>query len=151
MPSSTPSWNCRIDWRPSRWLVLALILLGLLAAASVLACALPWALKAPAAALALVEGLRLARREARRPAWRLSWPGGEAPARLDGSGGNRMLAEVRLVLRGPMAVLSGRDGAGRRQHLAWWPDTLPVPSRRQLRLAAAVGRRPDKPLPPVAA
>lgn len=32
-----------------------------------------------------------------------------------------------LHWRGPLAFLRYRDATGRRQRLAWWPDTLRVP------------------------
>src|SRR5690606_28884658 len=62
-PSSDGSAPCRIDWRPSRWLLAALLMLALAAPLAVLASELAppaaWLL----AAAALVQGLRLAARE----------------------------------------------------------------------------------------
>lgn len=150
-PSSTASSTCRIDWRPSRWLVAALIALGGLAALSLLLSALPLWPKLAASLLALLQGLRLAHREWIRPALSLAWAGGDAPAQLSNGQGTQALQAVRVRLRGPLAVLRGRDGQGRLHRLVWWPDTLPSSSRRLLRLAAGVSCRSDKPLPPVAA
>lgn len=149
--SSSASSGCRIDWRPSRWLALALIALGAMAAASVWLSALPGSVRLPAATLALLQGLRLAVRERIRPPWTLAWDGGDAPAYLVGRQGRVALSQVRVSFRGPMATVTGTDGRGRRRRLVWWPDTLAAGARRQLRLAAAVSRRSDKPPPQLAA
>lgn len=149
--SSSASSGCRIDWRPSRWLALALIALGALAATALCLSAIPPPVKLPSALLALMQGLHLARRETLRPDWSLAWAGGDAPAQLLGRQGSETLVEVRVRFRGPMATLTGRDGSGTRRRLVWWPDTLPAQARRQLRLTAAVSRRSDKPPPQLAA
>jgi len=149
--SSSASSGCRIDWRPSRCLALALIALGAMAATSLWLSALPPPVRLPAAVLALMQGLRLASRERIRPAWALSWAGGNAPARMQGPKGTVELSQVRVFFRGPMATLTGRDGGGGLRRLVWWPDTLPAGARRQLRLAAAVSRRSDKTPPQLAA
>lgn len=44
--------------------------------------------------------------------------------------------------RGPLAFASWRDSTGGLRRLVWWPDTLPVASRRELRLAALAPRDP---------
>lgn len=150
-PSSNVSSACRIDWRPSRWLVSALVGLALLSALSLAMSNAPLAVKWPAALLALAHGLRLARREWQRSGLTLVWGGGEAPARLIGGRTQMRLNHVRVEQRGPLAVLTGRDERGRRHRLAWWPDTLPAAARRQLRLATQVSQRYDEPLPSVAA
>jgi toxin CptA len=142
MASSPASSTFRLDWRPSRVLALALTLLGLLAAASVLASRIPPPLKLPAAVLALAQGLRLARREAGRAACRIDWAGGDAPLRVDGA----TLASPRLHHRGPIAVLTACDAGGRVQRFCWWPDTLSPALRRQLRLAASVSSHSGNPL-----
>lgn len=51
---------------------------------------------------------------------------------LDGD----VLADVELQWRGSLAFLCWRGTAGRTHRLSWWPDTLPVEARRELRLAA---------------
>jgi toxin CptA len=109
-----------------------LLALGVLAALSLTASALPPAMARPAAALAMALAAWSAWREARRPARTLVWPAAGQPPTLDG----QALREARLHWRGPLAFLRWRDAAGRRQHLAWWPDTLPPKARRELRLAA---------------
>ena len=126
---------CRLDWRPSRWLVAAWLILGTAGSASVLASEMPRLAGVPLAILALAHGLRGARRESMRPIRVLAWPPNESP-RLDGVA----LDDVRLEWRGPLAFLRWRDADGRIQRLAWWPDTLPTEHRRALKLAGAGAR-----------
>lgn len=140
-PSSSASATCRCDWRPSRQLTLTLILLGVLAALSVLASAMPRPAAWPLAAAALGWGPWSARRYRRAAPRRLCWIAGRAPE-IDG------VAAPGAVLRwrGALAFLRWRDADGRTRRLAWWPDTLPAAARRELRLAAAV--IPDTPATP---
>ena len=137
---STGSSSCLIDWHPSRLLCVALAGLGLLAAISLGLSDLPPALALPGAVLAAGRGLRLARREWRRPRCTLQLEAnGDAVIRTGAF--EVPLAAPRLALRGVLATLSWRDPAGRRQSLAWCADTLPVPARRQLRLRIAARRQ----------
>lgn len=136
MPSSSnASLPCRIDWRPSRWLVGALCALAALAALSVMASGLPGQLKPMFAVVSALYGLALARREALR-----------RPVSLD-------LAGATLVLReqGPLLRLQACTADGRRWSRTWWPDTLSTPDRRRLRLAASVSPRSGIHLPSMAA
>jgi hypothetical protein len=54
------------------------------------------------------------------------------------------LHDASLSVRGPFTMLAWRDAGGVRRSLSWFADTLPVPSRRRLRLrfsaASADGR-----------
>ncbi|MFA6985959.1 MAG: hypothetical protein WC213_07105 [Arenimonas sp.] len=134
MPLSNESSSCRIDWRPSPLLSAALVCLGALAATALWLSALPLACKLPLGLLALGHGGWLARREARRRVFSVEW-------NLDGSGVVMCLADrslplsaVRVNVRGPLASVSGRGLDGRTRRLLWFPDTLPVVSRRALRL-----------------
>jgi toxin CptA len=126
---STASSSCRIDWRPSPLLCLALLALGLLAGASVLMSDLPliWAL--PSALLAAGQGARLGWQEWSRAPCALEV---DATGRVSLQG--RELVSPRLRLRGSLACLEWRDDRGRRGALSWLADTLPVASRRQLLL-----------------
>mgnify|MGYP006191320797 CR=1 FL=1 len=142
MASSPASSIFRLDWRPSRVLGFALVMLGLLAGASLLASRFPPHVKLPAAILALAHSLRLARREAGRLPCVLAWAGGEGPLRV----GDEVLVSPRLHLRGPIAVLAARDVHGRLQRFCWWPDTLSPGLRRQLALAASAGPLTGHPL-----
>jgi toxin CptA len=130
--SSNASASFRSDWKPSAVLRGALIALGLLAGLSLLASDLPHAFAWPAAFVAVVWGAWRARRESRHEPLGICW-------RADGAllvEGERMDA-AELQWRGPLAFLAWRDARGIRHRLAWWPDTLPAPRRRELRLAAA--------------
>ena len=136
MPSSSnASLPCRIDWRPSRWLVGALCALAALAALSVMASGLPALLKPMIAVIAGLYGLAVARREALR-----------RPVSLD-------LAGATLVLReqGPLLRLQAGTAGGQGWSRTWWPDTLSTPDRRRLRLAASVSPRSGIHLPSMAA
>ncbi|MBE2291389.1 MAG: hypothetical protein J0L89_02695 [Xanthomonadales bacterium] len=156
-PSSSASAPCRVEWRPSRWLVAALLILSLLAPLSVLGAEVPRWLAWPLALAAAAWGLRLAWREAgRAPRWlvladRATGPGDgiashAGPDTLDG----RPLARCEIAWRGPLAFVHAVDDAGRHQRLTWWPDTLPAARRRELRLAAAArgASRHGRPMAP---
>lgn len=132
---SIASANCRIDWRPSRQICVALLVLGVMAAISAWLSDLPLAARLLLGAAALAQGAWLAHREWRRPACVLEFEG-EAVL-VVGESGPRELRSPRLSLRGPLASLIGRDADGRRQVLNWCADTLPIASRRQLRLRFA--------------
>jgi len=145
MPNSTrssgASANCRpsvpearIEWRPSRWLLAAIVVLAALAACAVLASDMPRGLAWPLAVAVVVHGARLFRRERRRPAQAFVLRGGAAQAQVDGVA----VEGFELHWRGPLAFASWRDGQGRRRRRTWWPDTLSPPRRRELRLAATV-------------
>ena len=129
MPDVAP---VRIGWRPSRWMVGAQLLLGMLAGVALLTCELPSRWGMPAAFLVLAYGALLAKREASKPVRNLVVTG--AGASLDG----QALHDLVVRWRGPLAFVQARDNEGRRLRLSWWPDTLPQMRRRELRLALAV-------------
>jgi toxin CptA len=155
MPDSPRSCNassgCRIDWRPSRVEAGALVVLALLAAAAVMASAVPGPLDVPLAGGALLRGLWLARGAAARPPCVFEWPGAGAPPRMWMPDRVTTLRDVRLEWRGPLVRLQARDRRGRPVGAVWWPDTLPSHARRQLRLVSRSGGRSDNPLPSMAA
>ena len=132
LPESAPF---RLEWRPSRWPVLALLILAPLAAACALASGVPRPLGWLLAVAALAWGLRQARRLVRRQAHLLVLDT-EGGAFLDGAG----VQAWRVGWRGPLAIVYLVDADGGRHCLDWWPDTLSAESRRELRLA---GRRGD--------
>ena len=146
MPSCNASSNCHIEWRPSRWLACALAGLGVMAALSLGLSALPPVLAWPGALGVAAWGLLLARRVQRQAPCAIDWRGGDEPAYLTRHDGITRLVAVQVHLRGPLATLSGTHASGRIQRLAWWPDTLHAGDRRQLRLAASVSWRSEKPL-----
>ena len=140
MRSSSSLSNCRIDWRPSRLLAGALVILGVAAAVSVALSAAPLFVALPMGLLALVVGLKLAHRELHRPTLVLSWVGGTNELHLEHAGQDEAWHEALAVFRGGLVTVSGLDEAGHRQQLHWWPDTLPAEARRRLRLASTIAR-----------
>ena len=130
--SSSGSVSCRLEWRPSRWLISALLLLGLLAAFSILASDIPWSAAWMLGTAVMLHAANLAMRESRSPARLLMFPGTELPVMVDGA----PVEQVDVQWRGPLAFVSWRGRDGRRMRLCWWPDTLPPAHRRELRLAA---------------
>ncbi|MFC3816704.1 hypothetical protein [Lysobacter sp. GCM10012299] len=109
------------------------MLLGVLAGLSLIASELPLPLSLPLALLAAGEGVRLARRERSRPVIALAIAA-NGLATIDGE----TVSDLCIEWRGPLAFMRFRDSRGRPKRLAWWPDTLPAASRRELRLAAPV-------------
>ena len=119
---------CRIAWRPSRWEWTAVLLLGVCAAAGVMASdvAHPWA-----AALAGFAALLAVAKAHRGRQWCVRRLVIASEATLDGV----RLESCEVAWRGPLAFLRAEDASGRAHRLAWWPDTLPRTRRRALRLA----------------
>src|SRR5690606_34358915 len=141
MPSSAASSTFRIDWRPSRAWLAAIVLLTLSAAVAPWLSALAPAWAGLASLTAMAWGFRLWRRERHRPACELLYDGGRwwlLPVR----GRIAPLVRTVWVLRGPFAWLRAEDALGRRWRLAWTPDNLPAPARRELRLAVSAGTIP---------
>lgn len=140
MASSSASLPFRCELRPSRWETGALSILALLAPFSVIVSGLPRAAAWPIAALAFVVGLLWTRRRARRPV-RLLGIDAAGDARID----DRRVDDLEIAWRGPLAFLRWREMDGGQGTHVCWPDTLPPPLRRELRLAgealAAVRRR----------
>lgn len=138
MPHSTHSSDtsvpCRLDWRPSRWLIAALVVVAVLASFSTLASDLPRWLAWPSASVALVHGIWLARRERNRPHRSLVIADRGAQVSIDGV----RVEHFEVRWRGPIAFARWHDHSGRTCRLAWWPDTLRRAARRELRLAAAM-------------
>lgn len=129
--SSIASAPCRIEWRPSRWLGAMLWSLAVLAPLSLLASDLPRAWAWPLALLACAWAVRDARRQRALPPRRLLIPAGRGAATCDGG----RIDGLQVGWRGPLAFLQWRDGDGRRQRAAFWPDTLDAGMRRELRIA----------------
>ena len=143
MRSSTPSSSrsgssrpaeplpLRLAWRPS------VLLQGALASIGLCACIALWLSELPSIATVCAIPLVIAATghriavERRAPVRELVIDAAGA-AHLDGV----ILDTPQLEWRGPLAILRWRDGR-RVRRLLWWPDTLPPPARRELRLAAS--------------
>lgn len=133
---SLPSATCRIEWRPSRWLLAALALITTLAVFSILASEMPRPAAWPLCALAAGYGAWTIRRETLKPPRELVFPNDyAAPVRVDG----QAVDKVVVHWRGPLAFVQWRDARGRAGRLSFWPDILPAARRRELRLAAGAG------------
>lgn len=128
--SSSVSASCRLEWRPSRLIAHWLAALAVLAPICLLASAMPRGLAWPLALVVCVFALR------ERRAYRKLKPlhlhvRAEGPLQVEGAAHARW----RLRWRGPFAFIEWKDEAGRRQALAFWPDTLDAATRRELKLA----------------
>jgi hypothetical protein len=129
MTSSAMSSPLRIELRPAPALKLCLVLLAVLAGASV------WLSAAPAWVSALPPLLLLAswpRRPADAPVALVLRSDGTL-AWIDREAREHEATAERLQTRGPLTVLSLRRGARRCTHV-FTPDTLAAQTRRQLAL-----------------
>ena len=140
---SAASSTCRLEWRPSRLRAACLLCVGALAAASL-----------PLTALSVEASIGLGLACLGASAWRAWRDLREKPGLLvlrgePGTGtwvdprGEFDLADLTVRWRGGLATVVGRDPAGKLRRLAWWPDTLPAPARRSLRLAAGWSAPPS--------
>jgi len=110
-------------------LVVALMLLGVFGATSLLASEMPRGVAWILALGSLANGAWLAKKEAGRPLLPLAWTGRGLEV------GGRKVDDPRLDWRGPLVFLRWRDADGRPSGVSWWPDTLDGRARRELRLA----------------
>ena len=106
--------------------------------------------RGPLALVVLLAGLGQAWREGRRPTLSLAWAH-DGLWLADVQGRVRHVRQPRLREQGPLLCLSGRDTAGHHWRAAWWPDTLPRPLRRRLRLLSSVSPRSAIHFPSMAA
>jgi toxin CptA len=113
-------------------LIAILLVLAVAAALAVLVSEMPRISARPLAVAALLYGAWQAWREARRPCSGIMMSAGDAPSTVDGEA----VEAMTVSWRGPIAFLRWRAGDGRIGRHVFWPDTLPVTQRRELRLAA---------------
>jgi toxin CptA len=132
MRSSNASAPCRIDWRPSRWVTVALWSLTALAPLSLWASDLPGVLAWP---LALCVGGGAAWSALRHQ--RAASMAIVVPAEGEVTVAGQAVEGFDVAWRGALAFLSWQDGAGRDRRLALWPDVLDPATRRELRLVMA--------------
>jgi toxin CptA len=135
MPSAA-TWvraspECRLTWRPSRWVVAVLVALGPLGALAIWAADVPDVFRVPLGACACLVAMAGALREHRRPP-RVFIIRSDASASLD----DMPIPHHHIHWRGTLAFLRARDIEGRVHRLAFWPDTLSAQGRRALRLAS---------------
>ena len=142
MNSSNASLHCRLEWRPSRWLLVGIASLALLAIVSIWLSVLPaWACVFGSGLIVGYAAWRLRQEMQRAPA-QIAWAGGDAPVvvehALEQDGRSVEFRFVALNIRAGLVVLCVADEHDRRSRWVWWPDTLDARSRRALRLAASV-------------
>lgn len=122
-----------LTWRPSRYVVAALALLGCAGAFASFASDLPLTIGMPLAIASFGWGLASSLREHRRPR-RVFKRSADGTMTLD----TMQIQCAHLLWRGSLAYLSVRDADGRTHRLSFWPDTLGPRARRALRLALDV-------------
>ncbi|QOY61893.1 hypothetical protein INQ40_07930 [Lysobacter sp. H21R4] len=127
--SSAPSASCRLEWRPSAWLMAALPVMAVLAALSLLVSGFPRVVTWPGAVLAVAWGIREWRREMATPVVEIEIDG--PIVQVD----DEPVTDFQVFWRGPLSFARWRDAERRVHRLAWWPDTLDAAGRRELRLA----------------
>lgn len=143
---SNGSPACRLEWRPSRWLLAVIALITLLAMFSLHASDMPgwlaWLLSGPV----LFLGVRTLLKEWSHPPVLLVFRGSGQPVLVDG----QVVRDLGVEWRGPLAFARWQDADGLTRRLSWWPDTLPPARRRELRLAADLlgASRPDPGMAP---
>ncbi|TDK21559.1 hypothetical protein E2F46_15110 [Luteimonas aestuarii] len=137
-PDVVGAAGARIPWRPSRYVLGALVVLTALALVATWASEMPALATWPLSLLVVVHGVRSLRLEAARPAF-------ELVVRADGAAfvDGQRVESLQVAWRGPLAFAGWQDRQGRSQRCAWWPDTLPSKRRRELRLAAPSGPSTD--------
>lgn len=120
---------CRLEWRPScvprLWLGALAGLVPCALMASAMPLALAFALSLPAFALAQWQRRQYCRAPSRVLLLRAS-----GPLQVD----EALFFDWRLLWRGPLVCVQWRAPGRRWQGLSFWPDTLPAPLRRELRL-----------------
>ena len=130
--SSNASVSCRLEWRPSRWVIGALVLLAVLAVVSVLASEMPRLAAWPFVFAVVLYATLQVRRYRSMLSHEFVFPGNDLAVLLDGL----PIDAVEVQWRGPLAFVTWKDRKGKSRRRSWWPDTLPPSSRRELRLAA---------------
>ena len=138
--------TCRLEWRPSRLRAACLVAIGMLAAAALPLTALPRAALLPIGAACVAWAIGRAWLDLRQAPGTLVLEADGGGATWIDATGSCDLVDLTVGWRGPLATVVWRDPAGKLRRLAWWPDTLPSPARRALRLAAGRPAPPRVPL-----
>jgi toxin CptA len=128
------------DYRPSQWLVLAIIAATAAALVALAFCAMPFWAKTATAVLACAYSATRLRQFRRNRVSRAAWH--EAGHwRLADRAGIEQVAELESgVVRGDWVVLRLRGGDGRRAALILGPDNSDAELRRRLRVRLARAR-----------
>lgn len=138
--SSVSSAACRLEWRPSRWSMTACGVLSALAIVSLWLSELAGWLALGGSFLVAGWGMARIRAERRSMPLELVIPWDpQRPVVVAGA----VVDAFEVEWRGPLAMLRWTvPGQGRDGRLGW-PDLLPPPARRELRLAASARAVPS--------
>lgn len=123
--------ECRIEWRPSRWVAINLLALVLLAVLALWRCELPgWAQWTLSLLVLSWGGGDLLRYLHLSPQY-LQIPQGAASPCCNG----QPMQSLHVQWRGPFVFCSWRSSGGSTCRLVCGPETLTAMQRRELRLA----------------
>lgn len=134
---SKPLLHCRLDWRPSAYLQILLVVLMILAILSVLISALAWYFSVPFCLLVLhgtayqIKKIRLS------PHCSLLWRAGDKQISLNFGHLAESLTQPRCHQQGPLWIISALDASRQKRYFVFLPDTITRSERRLLRLVAA--------------
>lgn len=134
---SKPLLHCRLDWRPSKYLQILLLVVMFLAILSSGISALRWYSSVPLC-LFLIYGTALQIGKLRlSPPCSLFWRAGEDHINLNFGQHGESLTRPRCHQQGPLWIISGLDSSGQNRYFVFLPDTITQSERRLLRLVAA--------------
>lgn len=125
------------DYRPSRWLGVAIAAVAVLACVSIAICGLSIGIKATLAALAAAYAVDTLRRFSRPPFVRALWHSAGHWRLADEDGNERMGELARSVVLGVVIVLTLRIDAKRTTAFVLVADNCDVETRRKLRVRLA--------------
>lgn len=137
--SSSASSTCRCELSASRLLAGLLVLLGLLAAVSIVLSDLNLSSALAVAGVAIGWSLWLAYREWRRPPLVLLLGEIGQPATRIENGAETIVTLQAIHFRASFVMLHWLDAKGRRFQRTLWPDALPESQRRALRRRYGAG------------
>lgn len=134
---SKPLLHCRLDWRPSRYLQILLLILMGLAILSASISALAWYFSVPFCLL-VIYGFALQIRKLRlSPHCSLFWRAGDDQISVNFVHLAESLTQPRCHQQGPLWIISALDASRRNRYFVFLPDTITCSERRLLRLVAA--------------
>ena len=139
---SKPLLHCRLDWRPSRYLQIALFALMLLAIVSAGISALDWYFSVPLNLMMIYGAVRQITKLGQSPHCSLLWRAGDDHISLNFAHLSESLTQPRCHQQGPLWIISALNTARQNRHFVFLPDTITRNERRLLRLVAATPKNP---------
>ena len=125
------------DYRPSRWLAAAIVLVDVFALVAVAASGIPWAFKLALACAACAYTAWSVRRFLRAGIRRAAWHEGGHWRVADGDGTEHVAELESGIVRGGWIVLRLRRTDGQRVALVLGPDNSNADTHRRLRVQLA--------------